>query len=422
MVEAIRHVTQDEMSYLTRISEACWPEPFESAQTKAMPHFVPATPQDVLVLSLDGQPVSCVAYPRRELMIGETTVHFGSLGYVATRMEYQRRGYASRLMVESVREMSERGDHVSGLFSFSFGYYRRFGWEVSGDCWQLLILPAEFGWEEFSLPTYNDYEKVRPFRAADLEGISLLYDAHLQQRGWGLTRPPAYWEWAAGWLNRENCFVCEGDNGLEGYLVAEVTPHLQLPDEFVFRRTDDPLWPVDIGPVFHIMEMVAATPTARHALVGYLARRSREVAALAYPLACRSDLESCGFLVPPARVRLMPSFMFRVINVTEAVRALADLPAPEESFSLAVSDPLGLNAEPLAIYPSNGRPEAAVGRREKHHLEMDIQAFSQMFAGYRSAASLWALGRLRASSKRAIGLADQVFILREPFMGELDLF
>jgi predicted acetyltransferase len=252
--------------------------------------------------------------------------------------------------------------------------------------------------------------------------MSLLYEAHLQRHGWGLTRPPAYWEWAAGWLNREICLVCEGDNGLEGYLVAEITPRLQLPDEYVFRRTDDPLWPVDIGPVLHIVEMVAATPTARHALGGYLARRSQEAATLAYPLACRSDLESCGFFVPPARVRLMPSFMFRVINVAEAVRALVDLPAPDEPFSLVVSDPVGLNSEPLAIFPGGGRPEVVAGRREKHHLEMDIQAFSQMYAGYRSANSLWALGRLRASSERAVDLADQVFIHREPFIGELDLF
>jgi len=422
MVEEIRHVAQDEMSLLTRILERCWPEPFESERAKQMPHFVPVSPDDVSVLFVNGQPVSCAAYPRRELMIGEARIHFGALGCVATITDYQRRGYASRLMVEAVREMSKRGDHASGLFTFSHAYYRRFGWEVGGDCWELLILPAEFAWEEFTLPTYRGHEKVRRFRAADLEGISLLYEGRLRRRGWGLTRPPKYWEWAKGWLNSENCFVWEGYNGMEGYLVAEVIPCLQLPDEYVFRRPDDPLWPVDIGPVLHIVEMAVATPAARHALVGYLARWGKEVAALAYPLACRSDLEFCGFFVPPARVRLMPSFMFRVINAAKALQALVDLPAPEEPLSLAVADPVGLNSGPLGILSADGCLQVVVGRRERHHLEMDIQAFSQIYAGYRGIHDLWALGRLQASSERAVVLADQLFPPREPFMGELDLF
>jgi len=62
------------------------------------------------------------------------------------------------------------------------------------------------------------------------------------------------------------------------------------------------------------------------------------------------------------------------------------------------------------------------GTKVQHHLTIGIQAFSQLYAGYRRAADLHGLGRVDACSGRALQMADSVFILREPFIGELDLF
>lgn len=424
VTEEVRHPSADELGHIHQICGECWAQPFESPDTKEMPHFAPREPRDASMLFVDGEPASCVVYGRRELQVGPARLRLGALGDVATKTPYQRRGYASRLMVEAVRRMSARGDHVSALFTFSYEYYRRFGWEVAGDNWGLFLKRAEFGLEQFALPEYQGSGLVRPYVADDIEGICRLHAANLSERGWGLVRPDAYWQWVRVWLDGGNCVVVDRGNGLEGYLVVEVTPRLQLPDEFTFRRNDDPLWHIDVGPILHVVEMVHRSRTGRRALVGYLARRAADVAALAFPLSCRSDLAASGLLVPAARLRVMPSFMFRVLDVAEAVGVLSDLPAPDEPFTLIIDpDPAGINHEPVVLRPVSGRLVVVPGLvANHHHVKMGIQAFSQIFAGYRRASDLCALGLLEATSERAVALADQVFIAREPFLGELDLF
>ena len=50
------------------------------------------------------------------------------------------------------------------------------------------------------------------------------------------------------------------------------------------------------------------------------------------------------------------------------------------------------------------------------------QVWGEVHAGYRLPSKSQALGRLEAPSERAVAQADQVFCLREPYLGELDLF
>jgi predicted acetyltransferase len=124
--------------------------------------------------------------------------------------------------------------------------------------------------------------------------------------------------------------------------------------------------------------------------------------------------------------------MFRVIDPVEAARArmgsadwiAACLDVPVLSF--AVTDPmaleLGCGTEVFALVPSPDGFEVVPGRREHHHLELSIGAFSQLYLGYRTAADLEALGQMEASSAQAISTADRLFGLYEPCMTEMDLF
>jgi predicted acetyltransferase len=424
VTEELRQATTEEIQYIDRIWDECWPGAFDSPDTKDMVHFVRREPSDVSMLFVDGEPASCVVYDRRHVQIGRSRLRLGALGYLATTSRCQCRGYGSRLVFDALRRMHSRGDHVSALFTFSYDYYRRFGYEVCGDYWGLLLRPADFGCERFTLLEGESDRGARPIRPDDFPEIAALHRLAVASRGWGLIRPAAYWDWLRGWLGPDECFVVEGANGLEGYVVCQVTPQIQLPDEFTFRRDDDPLWPVKVGPVLHVVEMAASTRAARRALASFLARQIREVEALVFPLSCRSDLLASGMLVPAARVRVMPAFMFRVMEVARAVGALDDLPAPAEPFTIAIEgDPAGINREPVELRPTESGAAAWAGRSNgKHHLKMSIGAFSQMLGGYRTASDLHTLGQVASSSQRAVALADQVFILRDPFIGELDLF
>jgi predicted acetyltransferase len=429
----IRHLTEADTGVIARIWGACWPEPPDPVRTKETPHFDPLRPEDVSLLTVDGRPVACISYGRHELAIGDARLGFGAVGNLATELGYQRRGYGSRLMGAALQEMRARGDTVTGLFTFSYDFYRRFGYEVCADHCQALVVPATFGGERCGLPAFTGADRVRRFRRTDLPAMSALYDDRLARCGWGLVRPPAYWDWAGDWLTPQECVVCEPNSQLEGYLIVQRTPRLQLPDEYTFRREEDTrVWPADLGPVLHVVEMVVSTTAARHALLGWLAGQAGDVDAIVWPLACRSDLEACGFLVPGVRLRVIPGPMFRLIDPAEAVRArtgcadwiatCVDVPA----LSFAVSDPmaleLGCAPEPFALVSSPKGFEVVPGRREHDHLELSIGAFSQLYLGYRTAADLEALGRMESSSARAISTADRLFGLYEPCMGELDLF
>jgi predicted acetyltransferase len=423
MSETIVHPKNVDTS---RIWAACWPEPIDARRTKEMPHYTPMEPEDVLMLHVDGEAVSCTSYARRQMLVGEARLPFGCLGNVATKTEHQRRGYASRLIERSVHEMRQRGDLASGLFCFGFEYYQRFGWATAGDYWSLLIMPEEYGQETFTLPAFTAAGQVRRYHPGDAAAMSAIYEEHLNRRGWGLVRPAGFWRWLESWLSDEICVVHESQHGLDGYLIAESTPRPQLPDEFTFRRNDAPLWPAEIGPVAHIVEMVTTAPASRQALVGHLAGQVEAGRAIAYPLASRFDLQALGLLAPPARVQIWPSWMFRVIDAPGAMQALIETDAVqiEEPISFGVQDQVLGESASFALVPERGNGSVALIRERtvSHHLRLGIEAFSQLYAGYRRATDLLALGQIEATSSHAATLADQAFVVREPFVGELDLW
>src|SRR5579883_1559713 len=82
------------------------------------------------VLRVEGQVVSCLTIIDASCWIGGAPVRMGGIAGVATRMEERRKGYAGQLLLDTARLLETRGYALSGLFPFSYDYYRKFGWEL----------------------------------------------------------------------------------------------------------------------------------------------------------------------------------------------------------------------------------------------------------------------------------------------------
>ncbi|MEY4071599.1 MAG: hypothetical protein RL721_2213, partial [Candidatus Eisenbacteria bacterium] len=84
--------------------------------------------RDVRVGELDGEVVSALVLYPLHAWVRATRVPLTGIGSVAVSPEHRRRGVGEALVRAALREMRQRGDVLSMLYSFRGDFYRRFGW------------------------------------------------------------------------------------------------------------------------------------------------------------------------------------------------------------------------------------------------------------------------------------------------------
>ncbi len=203
--------------------------------------------RDVRVGELDGEIVaSLVLYPLHAYVRGEKLPVTG-IGSVAVSPEHRRRGIGEALVRASLREMRQRGDAMSMLYSFRGDFYRRFGWG-------LVETPVMYSLPPAVLPASDEAKRVRRLRMPDRPLVQELYDQFARERGhFALARRPEWWERRL-WGYEGDWIVYEKRRGqIEGYL------HVQV-------DAGDGPWKL----VLTVNEFVALTPDAHRGLTGYL--------------------------------------------------------------------------------------------------------------------------------------------------------
>ena len=203
--------------------------------------------RDVRVGELDGEiAAALVLYPLHAYVRGEKLPVTG-IGSVAVSPEYRRRGVGEALVRASLREMRQRGDAFSMLYSFRGDFYRRFGWGLVETPIMLSVPPA-------LLPASEEARRVRRLRMPDRPLVQQLYERYASERGhFALARRPEWWERRL-WDYEGEWIVYERRRGqIEGYL------HVQV-------DAGDGPWKL----VLTVNEFVAITPDAHRGLTGYL--------------------------------------------------------------------------------------------------------------------------------------------------------
>ena len=266
------------------------------------------------VLRVDGQVLSCLTVVEARIWVGEVIVPIAGIAGVATRSTHRRQGYAARLLTETLRELAQRGYALSGLVPLSYDYYRPFGWELAGEAVRCQVAPSRL----FPFP---EKTFVRTAVSEDIPRLSSLYEASAKGRSLYGVRDAKRWKYLLD--NIRYCRVVQPPGGeVEGYLLYE----LRARSLFESSGQGGEARP----PYIRVVEMLAATPAARRALLGYLASHAG-IAHVEYTTSME-DLTASGLVEtlqyesgtePAARLDMVPTLMINVLDFQGVLTVLS---------------------------------------------------------------------------------------------------
>lgn len=135
--------------------------------------------QNIIGIFDDGKLVSKLGIRPFHIWVENMKIKMGGIAGVATYPEYRRKGYVKELIKQSLIEMRENGQIISVLHPFSYGFYRKYGWELFSDFSVIHLTKPDLIYSEnvsgyvkrFSADSYNEYIK-------DIENI---YDRYTQK-------------------------------------------------------------------------------------------------------------------------------------------------------------------------------------------------------------------------------------------------
>ncbi len=367
--------------------------------------------RDVRVAELEGEVVgSLVLYPLTAWVRGQCLPVTG-VGSVAVSPEHRRRGVGEAFLRAALREMRQRGSHLSALYAFKGAYYRKLGYGVGEVVHQLAVSAG-------NLPASDEARQVRRLMLPDRPAVQALYERVAAQGHFALSRRPEWWTQRL-WTYPGDWVVYEGRRRgqIEGYLYYEVET-----SRGPFRLA------ITLG------EFVAATPDAHRGLVGHLATLADQVEEIHYAApadnAWLALLRTAQNLRPGAEIAafldsggVANGAMFRLTDVKAALEMLPITAPARGEVALEVEDPvLAQNARAYRVNARDGRLRVAPysGRRAPR-LRVPVDVLAQLYAGALSPVRAAEAG-LVESSHGAAEIVEGWFRARPAFLYPFNLF
>ncbi|MCX7019740.1 MAG: GNAT family N-acetyltransferase [Candidatus Sumerlaeota bacterium] len=342
----------------------------------------------------EGRVASIVRMLPYTIWIGGHEVAMGGISGVATWMDCQGKGYAGELMRRSVALMRERGLWTTALYPFAHRYYRRFGWETAGD----RMVYSEI--TQSDLNRYDERHLVRAaLRADDVEKIAAVYKRYAQRYNGMVSRTDANWQWRLSNLTGQGgqAYLIEEAGEAAGYFFCEN----QRSPSCVESRT---------------IELACLTPAAWRAMMGFLATLPNVVTRISVTAPVFPPLFE-HFSEPTLHARRQPSFMFRVVDVEQAVARRGYPDHAHGGITIAIRDECGAwNDGTWELQFSDGKGIAVKTTARKPDLELTIQRFSQLYLGYIDLAGLSDHGMLPRSDMDKLRLLRNAFHDRPPYL------
>jgi predicted acetyltransferase len=369
------------------------------------------TLRDVRVVELEGQIVaSLVLYPLQAWVRGQKVAVTG-IGSVAVSPEHRRRGVGEASMRAALRELRQRGNHLSALYAFRNSYYRKLGYGVVEHLHQLAVSAS-------NLPLADESRRVRRLMLPDRAAVEALYERVAQQGHFALSRTADWWDRRL-WTYPGDWVVYEGRRRgqIEGYLYYEVEN-----SHGPFRLA------------VSLTEFVAATPEAHRGLVGHLASLRDQVEEIHH--AAPNDgswatlLRTAQNLRPGAEIGpyldtggLASGAMLRLTDVKGALESMPIAAAGRGEIALEVDDPiLPANARVYHVAAREGRlrvgPEAA---RRLPRLLAPIDVLATIVAGTLSPVRAVEVG-LALLTAGAAEIVDPWFRARPAYLHQFNAF
>ncbi len=346
--------------------------------------------------------VACAIINPLTLAWGEAEAPMGGIGGVACTADQRGRGHVGRLLGESLRAMRDAGQYLSGLYPFSFSFYRRHGWDWVGEQKQYAVPTSELkaGPEGRRLTMYeglNALDVIRP-----------VYEQFARRHcGMGLRLETAPGDTASYWWKRTLDY--SGNGNRTTYVQVYCDPKTGQPEGYLTF-----LYPQD-GDTGQVGDFVANTPAAYRGLLSVLHYYGVQVekVSLSAPM---DDPLALHLMHWDLETKIKPLFMGRIVDVQVALTTLpleADLSG---KIVLQVGDEqCDWNNQTFAVTVDAGRVTVAP-TPDAPGVTVDIQTLSQAYWGQPSLDRLRAAERLSAADEAQYALLSRLLPPRICFL------
>ena len=284
-------------------------------------------------------------------------VSCGGIGSVTTLPEWRASGCMRALLTHVLRRGREEGEVFSMLGPFSYGFYRKFGYEAAYAAWEYTVPIAQFA-------PFRHTGWVRRLRGSDEQDLSRLvslYARFARRYNLALVRDEDFFRRRflnrpdEVFLNQHTFFYLLGEGEEAGaYLMYRFVPE-------------------EKGSTMEVTDLAFDGAKGLRMLMGYLARMSADYRQVRLRLPDEVRLQK--LLAVPPELRLTPTRMARVVNVPEALR-LAKKPSSLRAVIEAADD----------VLPENSGRWLVEGDRvsrteEEADLVLDVRALAPMLLG-----------------------------------------
>lgn len=307
---------------------------------------------------------------------GDEDASLGGVAGVACTVGARGRGYVAALLAEALREMRDAGQYLSGLYPFSYAFYRRHGWEWVGEKRQFSVPTAAVA----ALPEGQD---VRTYDGPDARSVVEPIYAAFARRYRGMTTRtdsvPDWWSGSLGHADHRTTYVHVHHDPKTGNADGYLT----------FRYPQ-------AGQTARLGEFFTLTPAALRGLLSLLHYYGTQI----------KTVEFAGPADHPLPLYVMhhdlgmtaaPLFMGRVVDVSAALTALRPAPEVRGQVVVQVDDPqCDWNRRTFAVEFGAGNVTVAPSSRAPG-ISVDTQALTQAYWGQPSLAQLRAAGRVQVS-------------------------
>lgn len=314
----------------------------------------------------------------------------GGIAGVATWPEYRRGGLVSRLLERALADMRQRGQTVSFLHPFDFGFYRKFGWETYAE------------YKKYEIPTAL-LPKLPPQPGAvrrikdDLPLLSGLYEQMARRYNGTLARSEAWWQHRVLPSKKGTVAVCFDAAGEPaGYAIYQVKDRTMT-----------------------VHELVCLHHGARLQLWRFIADHDSMIDKVTLTAPANDPLP---FVLSNPRIgqEIVPYFMARIVDAPAFVAEYPFSTGIECELELTLTDeraPWNAGRFRLKVYEAGAASIEAAAHpvAQIPQLSCDIQTFTCMLMSYQRPALLRDIGRLSADDN-ALELLERLIPAAQTYL------
>lgn len=365
-----------------------------SAEQAATWMIEKVTLEETRVLREHGAVVATSMRVPMGIWLGGASVPQVGIAGVAVAPEARGRGLARDIMRRCIREMHERGETISTLYSAMHPLYRGVGYDVAGQLFSARV-PAGM------LVSGDRGADWRPMTDADRSGVEACARERARCTSGALDRGPYVWDRV---FNPKDgpveAFVAERDGGeIEAYCVYRVHP-----------RTDGPTSGNARGKVMDLTDFGYSSGQGLQRLLGFLRGFSSTVGEIDLADHPGSPLLAS---LPDRRfaASLHDPWMLRVVDVAGALRVRGYHKAVSCAFVLHVRDGLiESNRVPMRVRIAGGEAEVedTPEADTRDAVTFDVRHLAPLITGMQSARQLSKLG-LVSGPQASIEAIDAAF-------------